>query len=328
MLASPGGSCRSNWQRRVLRRAASPRGPTSAHRHLRLERQRGAVDRLEVGGEVGHGALVADPLRVDRERRAVGRVDREVRLVDVDLDRAHPDRDAADDRRHGVGDGGDVGVERVDVEGDPDDDDAVVVGPGERRGDRDQGERRALEGAGEVHPPDRVEGVAARPGGDVRGADLARGGAARLRPARRGPSVLRGGRDRGLRAVGDAAQVAGKPGRHREVEVAEELVAVVAVELQGEGAEVAGHRVRGTGHEARVEGAHLRPGRASRRGRSRAEARSSSLWSATSVPGEESGFRRVDRAVGRSRHRRRDRRRRGGCRSRRTAAAAGPRILP
>ena len=35
----------------------------------------------------------------------------------------------------------DVGVERVDVERDPDDDDAVVIGPGEGRRDRDQ--RRA-----------------------------------------------------------------------------------------------------------------------------------------------------------------------------------------
>ena len=43
--------------------------------------------------------------------------------------------------RFGVGD--DVGVERVDVERDPDDDGAVVIGPGERRGDRDQAESGA-----------------------------------------------------------------------------------------------------------------------------------------------------------------------------------------
>ena len=110
-------------------------------RHLRLEGQRRAVDRVEVGGEVGDRALVADPLRGDREGRAVGRVDREVGLVDVDLDRAHPDRDAADDRGHGVGVGDDLGVERVDVEGDADDDGAVVIGAGQRRGDR--GEARA-----------------------------------------------------------------------------------------------------------------------------------------------------------------------------------------
>ena len=64
-------------------------------------------------------------------------------LVDVDLDRAHPDRDAADDRgdRFGVGD--DVGVVLVDVEGDADDDGAVVIGAGQGRGDRDQAESGA-----------------------------------------------------------------------------------------------------------------------------------------------------------------------------------------
>ena len=40
-----------------------------------------------------------------------------------------------------------MGVERVDVDRDPDDDDAVVVGPGESGGDRDEGQRRALERA-------------------------------------------------------------------------------------------------------------------------------------------------------------------------------------
>ena len=64
-------------------------------------------------------------------------------LVDVDLDRAHPDRDAADDRGHRVGDGDDLGVERVDVEGDADDDDAVVVGAGQGRGDRDEADSGA-----------------------------------------------------------------------------------------------------------------------------------------------------------------------------------------
>ena len=94
-----------------------------------------------------------------------------VLAVDVDLDRAHPDRDAADDARHRVGDGGHVGVERVDLERDPDDDDAVVVGAGERGRDRRQRERRAFERAGQVHPADRVEGVFAGAGGDVGRAD-------------------------------------------------------------------------------------------------------------------------------------------------------------
>ena len=46
------------------------------------------------------------------------------------------------------------------------------------------------------------------------------------------PGLLRRRRDRGLRAVGDPAQGAGQARRHREVEVAEELVAVVAIELE------------------------------------------------------------------------------------------------
>ena len=70
--------------------------------------------------------------------------------------------------------GGDLGVERVDVDRDPHDHGAVVIGAGERRGDRDQRERRAFERARQVHPPDRVEGVGAGAGGDVGGPDLAR----------------------------------------------------------------------------------------------------------------------------------------------------------
>ena len=130
-------------------------------------------------------------------------------LVDVDLDRAHPDRDAADDRGHGFGVGDDVGVERVDVEGDPDDDGAVVIGAGQGRGDRDQAERRALERAGQVDLADRVEGMGAGAGGDVGGADLRGGRAARGRLLG-APGGLRGRGDRGLRAVGDAAQVGGQ----------------------------------------------------------------------------------------------------------------------
>ncbi len=65
-----------------------------------------------------------------------------------------------------------MGIERVDVEGDADDDGAVVIGAGQRRGDRGQAERRALEGAGQIDLADRVEGVGSRPGGDVGGADF------------------------------------------------------------------------------------------------------------------------------------------------------------
>ncbi len=56
----------------------------------------------------------------------------------------------------------DLGGLRIDMEGDPDDDDAVVVGAGQGRGDRDDAQRRALERPGQVHPADRVEGMFAR----------------------------------------------------------------------------------------------------------------------------------------------------------------------
>src|SRR4051794_4513386 len=63
-------------------RVAAPMGrPLPADlsdRELRPEPERRAVDRMEVGGEVGHGTLIADPSRIDRERQATGGVDREI----------------------------------------------------------------------------------------------------------------------------------------------------------------------------------------------------------------------------------------------------------
>ena len=168
-------------QRRVGRSLGLLASALQRDGHLRLEGKRRAVVGVEVGREVGHRPLVADPLRVDGEVRAVGRVDHEVRAIDVDSDFAHPDRDAADDRRHRFGVRDHVGVELIDLDPDSDDDHAVVIGPGEGRGDRGEAERRALEGPGEVHPADRVEGVGAGAGGDVGGADLRAGGAARRR---------------------------------------------------------------------------------------------------------------------------------------------------
>ena len=50
------------------------------------------------------------PSEATGKARAVGRVDHEVGLVDVDLDRAHAERDAADDLGHGFGVGDHVGV--------------------------------------------------------------------------------------------------------------------------------------------------------------------------------------------------------------------------
>ena len=51
------------------------------------------------------------------------------------MDRAQPQRDAFEDLRQRVGDVGDLGGDRVDVERRADDDVAEVVGPGDRRGD-------------------------------------------------------------------------------------------------------------------------------------------------------------------------------------------------
>ena len=99
--------------------------------------------------------------------------------------------------------------EWVDVQGDPDHDGAVVIGAGEGRGDRDQAERRALEGAGQVDLADRVEGVGARAGGDVGGADFTRGRAARVGLLDFAQGVGRR-EDVGLGAVGDAVQVGGQ----------------------------------------------------------------------------------------------------------------------
>ena len=200
---------------------------------------------------------------------------------------------------HRVGDRGDLRGQRVDVEGDPDDDDAVVVGAGERRGDRDQAQRGALERARQVHLA-RPRGTGACPGP---AATLVvpiwlDGRAARAAPARRGRRSGGRGGDRRLRAVGDPAQVAGEAGRHPEVEVAEELVAVVAVELQVEVAEGAGDRVRRAGHEARVEGPDLARAGAAVRARVEAEDRRRGLVGERRVPGHEDRVGAVDARSG------------------------------
>ena len=161
--------------------------------------------------------------------------------------------------RDGVGDRAHLRGARIDVERDADDDDAVVIRSGQRGGDRREAEGRPFERPRQVHLPDRVERVASRPGGDVGRPDLGGGGTARGRQL--GPAeLLGGGQDRGFRTVGDAPQVAGEAGRHPEVEVAEELVAVVAVELQVEVRERTRVRIARSCLEARLEGTDLRRG--------------------------------------------------------------------
>jgi len=126
-----------------------------------------------------------------------------------------------------------VGVLLVDIEGDPDHHRAVVIGAGEGRGDHGEAQRRPFEGAREVNLALRVEGMGARSGGDVGGADFRARRAARtylLGTSER----ARGADDVCFGAVGDAVEVGAEARRHREVELAQVLVAVVAIELQSE----------------------------------------------------------------------------------------------
>ena len=155
-----------------------------------------------------------------------------------------------------VGDGADVGVERIDVNRDANHHDSIVIGTRQGRRHCDHAQRGSLERARQEHLADRVEWMGARAGCDVGGTDLAAGGAARaglLGPTR----VLGSGRDRALRAVAEAAEARRQPRRHPEIEVAKELIAVFATQLQPEVGEVAGDRVRGPGDEAGVERALL-----------------------------------------------------------------------
>ena len=173
----------------------------------------------------------------DGEGIAVGRVEGEVGPVEVDQDRAQAQRDAVEDRGQRIGDRGDLGVDRIDVERGPDDDVAEVIGPGDRRGDDREAERRALVGTGEVDLAGQVERVGAGAGAGGRRADPARGGAGGV-GALGGPGAA-GIRERGERrvgAVGDAAQRREEAGRRVHRDRAEVLVAVGAVEFEREGA--------------------------------------------------------------------------------------------
>src|SRR5262245_9815174 len=93
-------------------------------------------------------------------------------------------------------------------------------------------------------------------GGDVGGADLGgdwAAGVCLLCSA----LVVGCSHNRRLRAVGDAFEGAGEAVGHGEVEVAQELIAVIAIELQGEGGVIAGQWVQGACGQTRVEGAGL-----------------------------------------------------------------------
>ena len=177
MLASPG----LGGERRVQGGVAGALGGAGE-----LRASLGAKGRLaqlatwKCSLRVAIAAFVAEDFAVDRERIAVGRVEGEVRAVEVDQDRAQPQRDAFEDLGQGVGDGGDLGGFGVDVERRPDHDVAEVIGTGDRRGDHREAERGALVGAGQVDLARNVEGVGAGSRAGHGGADLRSRGAARV----------------------------------------------------------------------------------------------------------------------------------------------------
>ena len=123
-------------------------------------------------------------------------------------------------------------------------------------------------------------------------------------------------------------QVGGQARGHGEVQLAEELVAVFAVELQGEGGVGAGGRVGGAGLETRVEGADLARALGAVGTRFEAEDLGRFLFGERRVPGEELGAwscRRCTRSASPSG---RDRRRRGAAGSLRRGPGAGLRSTP
>src|SRR5215213_4773891 len=88
-------------------------GPGELEGELGGEGQAGAVRNLVVPGQIGCPAFVAGQLGVDREVGAVGRVEREVRTVEVDQYRTHPQRDPAEDGRDRVSDSAQLRGDRI-----------------------------------------------------------------------------------------------------------------------------------------------------------------------------------------------------------------------
>ena len=193
---SPGGMVRTalkaGWPARLV-------AALEAQRQLRLEGEGGAVGGLEGGGDgdrlvVGCGGEVearAEHGRGGRGRFAAGRVEGEFGAVDVGADVAQVDGDAVDDVGDRVGAGGvdeDFGGFGVDLEGEADDDGAEVEGADLGGGDRDERERGAVVGAGEVELAGGVGEDVADAGADQGVADFGggrAGGAGFALPRRR-----------------------------------------------------------------------------------------------------------------------------------------------
>jgi hypothetical protein len=107
----------------------------------RLVAEAGAVGDLEVVAQVRHATLVAGQGRGHRAAVAVGRVEREVRTVEADLDEPRAQRNPFQDLRERVGVDAHLRRRRVDVDRAPDRDHAEVIGAGESRDDDHDAER-------------------------------------------------------------------------------------------------------------------------------------------------------------------------------------------
>ena len=200
---------------RVLSAARRLAAAEHLGRELRpeLELLAGEVWKASTTGKALNAARVVGsepPPRIDavgHQLPAAGRVDREVRAVRVDVDRADAELGAAEDVRDRVGDGPDPRRLRVDEEGDADDDGAEVEGACDGRRQHRQRERRALVGAREVGVALDLDRARAGAGADRRDADLALRRAARVFCLGFAGAV--GGRgDLRRLAVGDALELA------------------------------------------------------------------------------------------------------------------------
>ena len=97
-------------------------------------------------------------------------------------------------------------------------------------------------------------------------------------------------------------EVGGQTGRHREVKLADILIAVFAIELQRKGAECTGGRVGRARFKARVEWTDLAGTLAAMGSRFQPKDLIGFLFGDCFVPGKEVGIDREDSAYGRGRH--------------------------
>ena len=303
VLASPGLAVRTAWIAGWPRRLIEPRELSFELRPVGEVR---AVGDLEVRAS-GWPSPPSSPMisALDRERVAVGRVEREAGPVEVDQDRAQPQRDPLDDLRDRVGDRGHLGGDRVDRDADPDRRRCRGRRGPNGRGDDDQAElarpctgRRGrpcpARGAGCVPAPTRrrVDGptwlAAGQDGcgllGDARVAGVAEMG------------------DRRLGAVGDAPQGRREPGRRRDARRPSSVCSPsVRADRDRERRVEPGGLVGDAGEEAGLERQRL--ARAGRPVRPRVEGEEllRGLFGQRRVPGREGAFDRVGAAPRRRR---------------------------